>query len=62
MFETDKTLVKRFVNGDEDAFTLLATKWLDHILNFAYRFLGDEVGKWKLRISTIFTILQDTFK
>ena len=42
MFETDKTLVKRFVNGDEEAFTVLANKWRDHILNFSYQFLGNE--------------------
>ena len=42
MFETDKTLFKKFVNGDERAFAALAEKWQNQILNFAYQYFGDE--------------------
>ncbi|MFC1694146.1 RNA polymerase sigma factor [Candidatus Latescibacterota bacterium] len=42
MFETEDTLILRFSSGDEEAFTALAIKWRNHILNFAYQFLGDE--------------------
>ncbi|MBN1293296.1 MAG: RNA polymerase sigma factor [Candidatus Latescibacteria bacterium] len=42
MIETDSSLLANFVNGNEKAFTTLANKWQHHILNFAYRYLGDE--------------------
>lgn len=42
MFETDNTLIRKFISGDEKAFAALAVKWQHQILNFSYRFLGDE--------------------
>ena len=42
MIETDSFLLANFANGNEKAFTTLANKWQHHILNFAYRYLGDE--------------------
>ena len=42
MFETDKTLCMKFVRGNKGAFNTLASKWQNHILNFAYQYLGDE--------------------
>ena len=42
MFETDKTLCMKFIHGNEGAFNTLASKWQNHILNFAYQYLGDE--------------------
>ena len=42
MFETDKTLIEKFAHGNEKAFTILANRWQDKILNFSYNFLGNE--------------------
>ena len=38
---TDEQLIKKFQNGDENAFTELVNRYKDKIINFIYRFTGD---------------------
>jgi len=42
MTVTDEQLIKRFVDGDIDAFSTLVERWQNQILNFAYRYLNNE--------------------
>ncbi len=38
---TDEQLIKKFQDGDENAFTELVNRYKDKIINFIYRFMGD---------------------
>ena len=42
MIETDEQLIKRFVDGDLEAFSTLVERWEHQILNFSYRYLNNE--------------------
>jgi len=50
---TDEELVKAFVEGSEDAFTLLVGKYKNPLVNYVYRILGD--------YDDALDIVQDTF-
>ena len=39
---TDEELIKRFQNGDENAYAELIKRYTDPLLNFVYRFVNDE--------------------
>jgi RNA polymerase sigma-70 factor, ECF subfamily len=38
--QTDEELIKRFQDGDAQAYDLIVNRYKDQLLNFAYRFLG----------------------
>lgn len=41
MVQSDEDLIALFQNGDETAFSLLVGRYKHHLVNFAYRYLGD---------------------
>ncbi|MBI4669916.1 MAG: sigma-70 family RNA polymerase sigma factor [Elusimicrobia bacterium] len=40
--ESDESLMRRFQAGDEDAFAALFDRYAAHLVNFAWRFLGNQ--------------------
>ena len=56
---TDEELMKRFQNGDENAYIELVNRYRDKILNFIFNYIGDfEISEDTMIIVSKDTLLQ----
>jgi RNA polymerase sigma-70 factor (ECF subfamily) len=49
---TDEALIIRFLNGDDEAFNTLTTRWRKPIYNFVLRYAADSDSAWDLTQNT----------
>ncbi len=56
---TDEELIKRFQSGDESAFEEIVLRYRDRLINFAYRYIGDQRESEDLVQDTFLKVYQN---